>query len=188
MEKLKVRGIKREKNRVYLTLLDFNPEQISKIFKGFKYDVINTESNPILVLKPNKKNSRKLTKILNEKIKFIKLIESKFKQYALVSTLNELEIYPQGLQELDTITAPIQNMLNKFGDRFDFYAGHKMKHLDTIKSKDFKKTFLNLVKQNKVVDNFHLKGKYINLSFKGDRFILSGEKLRPAMKHFMKNG
>jgi len=187
MNKLKIRGIRREKNRVFLTLVDYNPEQVSKIFKGFKYDVIN-EDAIILVIKPTKKNNRKLTKILNDKIRFVKNLESRFKQYNLVSTLNELEIYPLGLQELDTITAPILSVLKKFGDRFDFYVGHKMKFLNTIKSKDFKRTFLNLVKQDKVVDNFYLKGKYINLGFKDNKFILSGEKLKPAMKHFMKNG
>jgi hypothetical protein len=187
MNKLEVRGLKREKNRVFLTLIDYNPEQVSRMFKGFRYDVLQ-EDGPVLVITSSRKNSKKLTKILNEKLKFVKRLESRFKQYNLIASTEELEIYPLGLQELDTIAAPIQSVLNKFGDSFDFYVGHKMKYLNTIKSKDFKKTFLNLVKQSKTVDNFFLKGKYLNVGFKNNKFIITGEKLKPATKHFMKNG
>jgi hypothetical protein len=190
MEKLKVKGLKRENDKVNLTLLDYNPKQVKMFFKDFKFEVVEEENtSPVVVIKQTKANSGKLTKILNEKIDFIKQLESRFKQYALISTINELEIYPQGEQEAELMTAPIQSVLDKFSDRFDIYlgGGSKMRHKHTISSRDFKKAFKTLSK-GKYADSVYMKGKHLNIHFRNNKFVISGENLRPVMRQFMKNG
>jgi hypothetical protein len=187
MEKLKVKGIKRENSKVILTLLEYEPAKFARIFKGFSYEVIEDES-PVIEIKCSKRNEKKLTKILNEKIEFIKLLESRFKQYELISTVDNLEIHPQGLLEIDAIAAPIQDALVKLDNRFEVYVGGRKKVVKAIRPEDFTKTFRYFVKQDKPSGRFYLRGKSINLGFRNNKFILSGEKIRPATKFFMKNG
>jgi hypothetical protein len=181
-DKLKVKGIKREKNRVYLTLLGSDMQKVRKLFRGFRCEVIDSNTVAICC---SKKNEGRLTRILNEKIGFVKELESRFKQYYLISTVDELEIYPE-VQEVESIAAPIENALTRFGDTFQWYTGASRKSRK-IRPCEFTKKFRNFAK-NKNADSFYIKGDQINLGFRKGRFVLSGQGITPARKFFMKNG